>query len=152
LSAYYAALNILGAEVLFSNQKVSGMLDPATVSTKGVERHHLFQRAFLKRSGESNVRRVNQIANMAFVEWFTNIAISDEDPARYWPLQREAMLKSGDGSPAAEAICADRLARQLHWHGLPEGWHLMPYDDFLEARRHLIAEVVGEGWQVLQGF
>ncbi|MCW2916228.1 MAG: hypothetical protein JWN52_4296, partial [Actinomycetia bacterium] len=67
LSAYFAALNILDAQVLFSTQKVSAMLDPAVVSTKGVERHHLFPKGYLMRTGITDSRRVNQIANMAFV-------------------------------------------------------------------------------------
>lgn len=147
LSAYFAALNVLGAEVLFSNQKVSAMLDPAVVSTKGVERHHLFPKNHLKSVlGMADARRINQIANLAFVEWFTNIGISDDDPAKYWPAQQAAMLRPGDGSPTDQGQRQLRLERQMRWHGLSDGWHEMDYDTFLTARRSLIADVVKEAW------
>jgi hypothetical protein len=149
LSAYFAALNILGAEVLFSTQKVAAMLDPATVSTKGVERHHLFPKAHLRRMDIKEDRRINQIANQAFVEWFTNIGISDDDPKAYWPAQVEAMLRPGVGTVAEQQQRVDRLGRQMHWHGLPEGWEQLPYEEFLSARRGLIAKVVREAWIVL---
>jgi len=150
LSAYFAALNVLGAEVLFSTQKVSAMLDPAVVSTKGVERHHLFPKGHLKRRGITDTRRVNQIANLAFVEWFTNIGISDDDPGKYWPAQVAAMLKPGERSAEAQGQRRERLQRQMHWHGLPEDWHQMDYEDFLVARRGMISDVVREGWEVLR--
>ena len=50
LFAYYAALNLLGARVLFSKMKVSELLDPAIKGKKaGTERHHLFPKNYLKK-------------------------------------------------------------------------------------------------------
>lgn len=150
LSAYFAALNVLGAEVLFSNQKVSAMLDPAVVSSKGVERHHLFPKHHLKSVLDvKDTRRINQIANLAFVEWFTNIGISDDNPAEYWPAQEEAMLRPGEGSDADQEQRRKRLADQMRWHGLPSGWHEMDYESFLAARRAMIAAVVRDAWTAL---
>lgn len=64
--AYYAALNLLDARVLFSKMKVSQLLDPALHSSKSsIERHHLFPKAFLKRLGITEPRDTNQIANYA---------------------------------------------------------------------------------------
>lgn len=147
LSGYFAALNVTGAEVLFSTQKVSTMLDPAVVSTKGIERHHLFPKAFLKKKRDiTENRRINQIANLAFVEWFTNIGISDEDPVVYWPQQVDQMLRAGEGTQEERAARRDSLARQMHHHGLPDGWAHMDYEDFLLARRQMMADVVREGW------
>lgn len=150
LSAYFASLNLVGAEVLFSSQKVSTMLDPAVVSTKGIERHHLFPKAFLRKKLDiTENRRINQIANLAFVEWFTNIGISDEDPEVYWPQQVEQMLRPNEGTPAEQAERRENLARQMRHHGLPEGWEHLEYDDFLEQRRLLMANVVRDGWNRL---
>jgi len=152
LSAYFASLNLVGAEVLFSSQKVSTMLDPAVVSTKGIERHHLFPKAFLRNKRDiTENRRINQIANLAFVEWFTNIGISDEDPEVYWPVQVEQMLRPDDGTSEEQSARRETLARQMRHHGLPDGWQHLDYDEFLEQRRTLMASVVRDGWNRLTG-
>jgi hypothetical protein len=49
---------------------------------KGIERHHLFPRAYPRSHLKvTDSREINQIANMALVEWADNIAISDDAPA-----------------------------------------------------------------------
>jgi len=42
LLAYWAALNLLDAELLFSTTKVSTLLDPGVTPVRNIERHHLF--------------------------------------------------------------------------------------------------------------
>ncbi len=128
------------------------MLDPAVVSTKGIERHHLFPKAFLRNKRDiTENRRINQIANLAFVEWFTNIGISDEDPEVYWPVQVEQMLRPDDGTSEEQSARRETLARQMRHHGLPDGWQHLDYDEFLEQRRTLMASVVRDGWNRLTG-
>lgn len=132
LLAYIAALNILDADILLSTSKVRSRLDPAITLKKGIERHHLFPRAYLKSTlGISDIKRINQIANFALVDWVDNIAISDLAPSTYWPEQVTA--KGLDGS---------RLHDAMYWHALPEGWTEMPYEDFLVERRKRMATVV----------
>ncbi|MER6111431.1 GmrSD restriction endonuclease domain-containing protein [Streptomyces hirsutus] len=132
LLAYITALNILDADVLLSDVKVRTRLDPAVLARKGVERHHLFPRKYLQNSlGITTSARINQIANMALLEWSDNIAISDQAPAQYWPAQL-----------AAKGLPADVLARQRYLHALPDDWPSMDYDAFLTARRVLMAQVV----------
>jgi len=81
LLAYIAALNIVDADALLSTAKVRARLDPAVTAKKGIERHHLFPRAYLRRQKVTGTKQINQIANMALVEWHDNIAISDPPPA-----------------------------------------------------------------------
>ena len=70
LFGYYASLNVLDARILFSSMRVNQLMDPALNANKApVERHHLFPRAYLKSMGVTEVRDINQIANMALVEW-----------------------------------------------------------------------------------
>jgi hypothetical protein len=136
LLAYIAALNILDADALLSTGKVRSRLDPAITARKGIERHHIFPRAYLKkRLGITDSKEINQIANMALVEWADNIAISDEDPAVYWPAQ-----------VAAKQITPDRLTEQRYWHALPDGWEQMEFADFLSRRRRLMADVVRDAF------
>jgi len=137
LFAYYAALNLLGANVLFSKIKVSELLDPAIRGTKAaIERHHLFPRAYLKKLGVTSTRDTNQIANFALVEWPDNIEISDRSPAEYFPKY-------------ATRFAQHELQQQLYWHALPEGWHKLEYPNFLEARRRAMAAVIRDGFQRL---
>ena len=136
LAAYWAALNILEAEVLFSEEKVSTMLYPVVTPVKDMERHHLFPKAYLGALNITDNTRVNAIANMAFVDWSDNLAISSKSPQEYWVTMTE--------TPDAE-----RLKRQIHWHALPTGWDQLDYSEFCEKRRKLIAQVVREGFERL---
>lgn len=137
LFAYHAALNLLDAKALFSDLKVAELLDPSvSARKKGVERHHLFPKAYLKAEGVSNSTRRNQIANYAFVEWADNIRIADRSPADYFPEY-------------AQRFSDAELEQMMDWHALPEGWEHMDYGDFLDERRQRIAQVTRRGYERL---
>lgn len=136
LLAYYAALCVLDAKVLFSSIQVSELLDPAIKGKKAaIERHHLFPRAFLA-GQDVPLPEINQLANYALVEWSDNISIGKTPPDSYWPKY------------AAQAR-GEELEKMSFWHALPEGWHQMDYREFLNARRALIARVIRAGWDTL---
>lgn len=138
LFAYYAALNLLNAKVLFSNMKVEELMDPAIRGVKSaIERHHIFPRAYLQRIGYESTRDINQIANYALVEWKDNIDIRDEPPASY--VQSYIRRLSGE-----------QLREMAYLHALPEGWEQLSYDDFLPARRQLMAKVIRDGFDTLR--
>ena len=136
LTAYWAALNILDADMLFSDQKVSEMLDPTITPVKGMERHHLFPKAYLESLGITDKRRINAIANMAFVDWTDNMAISSKPPHDYWPK-------------LSERLNSEQLRKQTHDHALPVGWEQLEYDNFCELRRRLISKVIKKGFENL---
>lgn len=141
LFAYYAALNLLDARVLFSEMKVSDLLDPAVKGPKApIERHHLFPRGYLRKLDITSTRDTNQIANFALVEWWKNIDISDKSPAAYFP-----QYVSGISEKESERVLKD----MMYWHALPAGWHEMDYAEFLEARRKAMAAVIRAGFQKL---
>ena len=137
LFAYYAALNLLDAQVLFSQMKVSKLIDPALKAKKSaVERHHLFPKNYLKKLDITELRDTNQIANYALVEWTDNIDISDEAPSKYLPRYLERF--------------GEHARKQMYyWHALPEGWENMEYEDFLISRRKAIANVIRDGFDRL---
>jgi hypothetical protein len=138
-AAYIAALNILDADVLLSTLKVKDWLNPSRRTVKGIEKHHLFPKDYLKtKLGLTSTKRINQVANLALVEWSDNIGISNDPPERYWPAQ-----------VTDKNIERDRRRRQEEWHALPEGWTSMEYDEFLLARRRLMAQVTHEGFKRL---
>lgn len=140
LLSYIAALNILDADSLLSTTKVRVRLDPAITTKKGIERHHLFPRAYLRDTlGVTDNKDINQIANMALVEWADNIDISDEAPSIYWPQQL-----------AKKNLAPDVLKRQEYLHALPEDWQNMTYSDFLVARRQLMGQIVKDAYSKLR--
>ena len=141
LFAYYAALRILKAEVLFSNLTVAELLDPAIKGKKSaVDRHHLFPREYLKTTGNDELRSINQIANFALVEWEDNIEISDQPPSTYVP-EYEGRLTRARG--------ADALTAQYAAHALPENWWSLDYETFLTNRRSLMAAVIRQAFEKL---
>lgn len=138
LHAYDAALCLLGANALFSDLRVTELIDPAITGKKSaIERHHLFPRAYLAILGITKTSEVNQVANYALVEWSDNIAIGADRPSDYYPEY-------------VTHFTGDQLDRMTFEHALPEGWQQMDYRDFLEARRQGIANVTRRAWERLQ--
>jgi hypothetical protein len=136
--AYFAALNLLGAKVLFSNLTVHQLLDPAQIAKKKpVERHHLFPKAFLHGKGIKSASRTNQVANYALLEWPDNIKIGAAAPSEYFPQ----MFAKYVPEPEAKKV--------RFWHALPDRWESMDYDAFLDSRRHLMAKVIRTGYSKL---
>lgn len=123
--------------MLFSHKTIRDLLDPALqTKKKPLDRHHLFPRAYLEANGVDDLRRINQMANYALLEWPENISISDEAPNLYVPK----VLARFDAVTAAQ---------MLQDHALPSGWETMSYDDFLVARRALMAGVIRRGFESL---
>ncbi len=138
LFAYYAALNLLDAKVLFSQMKVSELMDPALRARRSsIERHHLYPKAYLEKMGYESTRDRNQIANYALVEWADNIDIKDKPPSTYYP------------DYAARFDTAE-LNKMLYWHALAPNWADMDYEAFLEDRRTRIANVINAGFEKLK--
>ena len=138
LFAYYAALVLEEARVLFSDQKVETLLDPSVHSTRSAaERHHLFPKDYLKGMGVTDQRETNQIANYALLEWGDNKIIGAADPTEYLPIMLEPLKP-------------DEVVRQYRWHALPDRWEAMPYKTFLAARRERIARFVADAYRLLR--
>lgn len=139
LMAYVAALNIHDAPLLLSHVRLRTKLDPAVIARKGIERQHLFPRKHLKSALQiTETTKVNQIANMTFVEWTGATSDTDCNPTDFWPLEVDAAHLS-------EA----EVARQAYLHALPEDWHKMDYQEFLAARRSLMADVTRDAFRLL---
>ena len=135
LYAYYAALYIMDAYGLFSKLKVSDLLQEGLKSKKSaIERHHLFPKAWLKRNGFTEQRETNQIANYALIEWSDNISIADKQPSEYLPFY-------------LNRLNPEDKSRMYYWHALPNDWESMEYNDFLVARRKMIAQLIKAAYQ-----
>lgn len=137
LFAYHAAQVLLDARALFSKIKVADLLDPSVHANRiAVERHHLFPKGFLSKQGITSIRDTNQIANYALVEWGDNTNISDQAPTDYLPSMKARFTQN-------------ELERMYRLHALPPNWEHLDYQQFLEKRRELIAQVIAEGYATL---
>lgn len=147
LFAYLAALNILDAPVLFSKMRCAELFDPALAGGRvKVQRHHLFPRKHLEGLGITDLKQVNQIANLAVLEWHDNLAISAADPSVYWPAYLDAMRNPPDGmAPFTES----EIESMIRLHALPDRWPEMPFEEFLAERRRLMARVIREAYERL---
>lgn len=137
--AYVAALNILNRRILFSktNLLVSKLFEVGTDGKrKSLEKHHLFPKAYLSTNGYSDTK-INQMANYAYIDWKDNMDILDDAPSKYYPI-----------------ICQGRTQEDIlqmeQENALPHGWENMTYEDFLEQRRKLMAEIIQQGFEVLK--
>lgn len=138
LYAYFAALNLLDAHVLFSKMKVAELLDPAVRGQrKAIEKHHLFPRDYLKSElGIQENRLINQAANYALVEWPDNTRISNDPPYVYWPRYSSRFNE-------------EERSKMMEWHALWPGWEQCDYYEFLAERRRRMAQVIRAGFERL---
>lgn len=137
LFAYYASLNLLNAQVLFSEIRILELLDPTIKSKKApIERHHLFPKGYLSKMGINERRITNTLANYALVEWSDNIEISDNPPFEYVP-KYEKRFSTKD------------LNQMYYWHALPKNWYNLSYGEFVQERQKRIAKVIRKGFEKL---
>ena len=60
--------------------------------------------------------------------------ISEDAPSDYYPNQ-------------IKGFAEEEVKKMEAQHGLPHGWHLLAYEDFLSARRKLMANIVKQGYE-----
>ena len=134
---YVASQIVLNTPVLFNNTPISKYFILGSSGTKNaVDKHHVFPKNYLTKIGVTSNRDRNQIANFIYLDYATNIAISDRPPAEYISNYRETL-----GEKAYIQSC--------HEHALPENFENMSYAEFLEKRRSLMAQVVRKAYQEL---
>jgi hypothetical protein len=133
--AFYAALCVLNAPVLYSSMSVPQLISSGHQAKRSaLERHHLFPKAYLNKIGIQDRALLNQVANYTLVEWADNAAISNRSPADYVP-DLEARFSPED------------LSTMYRLHALPKDWYRMRYEDFLAERQKLMAQVIREAFQ-----
>lgn len=134
---YIAALNVLGTPMLFSNVPLSQyFVTGANGGKNSIDKHHIFPKHYLEQIGYNNDRDRNQIANFTYLDYTTNIDISDAPPTEY-----VARYKDKIGEDTYKLACAQ--------NALPENFELLPYPDFLAQRRILMAKIVKSAYEKL---
>jgi hypothetical protein len=93
-----------------------------------LEVHHIFPKALLYKHDYTRAE-VNAIANFTFLTQQTNLLVSDRDPSEYLP----AFASKHPG------------VLESHWIPMdPALWKVEHYNDFLAARRELLAKAAND--------
>lgn len=134
---YVAALNVLHNNVLFSTIPTVAFLTPGTNGTKSaIDVHHIFPKNYLEKLGIKDDRDRNQIANYTFLDYQTNIDISDNAPETYTFNQR---VRLGDKF----------YLKSLAQNAIPENFEKLDYYVFLDKRRRLMAGLIRNAYNLL---
>ena len=120
--------------MLFSNTPISKYFIIGSSGTKNaIDKHHIFPKHYLEQIGFSNDRDRNQLANFAYLDYVTNIDISDKAPAEYVNTYRQKL-----GDEGYQKACEQ--------NALPKQFENMVYPEFLEKRRQLMAQIVRKAY------
>ena len=134
---YVASQIVLNTPMLFSNTPVSKYFILGASGTKNaIDRHHIFPKNYLTGIGFTSDRDRNQIANFTYLDYATNIEISDKAPCDYVAEYRQKLGEDG-------------YSRSCRDHALPENFEQMEYMDFLSQRRVLMAQIVRKAYERL---
>lgn len=134
---YVASLNVLNYPMLFSITPISKYFIVGASGTKSsIDIHHIFPKNYLAKIGIEDDRDRNQIANYTFLDYTTNIDISDNPPSSYVGSYRTRLGEDGY-----------RIACQQN--ALPENFESMNYYVFLEERRKLMAGLIKKAYTKL---
>lgn len=101
-----------------------------------IDKHHIFPKHYLEKIGYDNDRDRNQIANFTYLDYTTNIDISDAPPIEYVTRYREKL-----GEEVYKRTCAQ--------NALPENFEKLTYPEFLSQRRLLMAQIVKKAYNEL---
>lgn len=134
---YVAAQIVLNTPMLFSNTPVSKYFILGSSGTKNaIDKHHIFPKNYLTGIGFTSDRDRNQIANFTYLDYATNIEISDKAPQDYVSHYRQKLGEEGYRKTCKE-------------HALPDNFENMDYMEFLSQRRILMAQTVRKAYQRL---
>lgn len=134
---YVAALNVLNYPMLFSTTPTSKFFVVGAHGTKSsIDIHHIFPKHYLTLQGYEEDRDRNQIANYTYLDYSTNIDISDNPPVDYVEAYRKRL-----GEDGYKTACAQ--------NALPENFEMLNYPDFLVERRKLMAQLIRKAYNKL---
>lgn len=134
---YIAAINVLGTPMLFSTAPLSQYFILGTSGDKNsIDKHHIFPKNYLGKIGYNNDRDRNQIANFTYLDYATNIDISDAPPTEYVSRYRDKL-----GEEGYKLACKQ--------NALPENFEQLSYPEFLIKRRILMAQIVKKAYEKL---
>lgn len=135
--AYIASINVLGTPMLFSTSPLAQYFALGTSGDKNsIDKHHIFPKHHLEQIGFNDDRDRNQIANFTYLDYSTNIDISDDPPEEYVGRYKQKL-----GDEGYRKACEN--------NALPIGFEKMEYTKFLAERRILMAQIIKKAYKKL---
>lgn len=108
----------------------------ASGKKSAVDIHHIFPKNYLTLIGYSDDRDRNQIANFTYLDYSTNIDISDNPPDTYVDKYRKRFGEEG-------------YKKACEQNALPEDFEKLEYPVFLNKRRVLMAGLIKKAYEEL---
>ncbi|WKZ30398.1 MAG: DUF262 domain-containing protein [Candidatus Dojkabacteria bacterium] len=116
-------------DLLFSTKKISDLFDPViTVKKARLDKHHIFPKNYLNGIGIVEQTEQNQVANYLYLDYKTNIVISDNSPMDYFK--------------EFEQYSRTDLETVLKNHALPYKFYELNYSEFLTQRKKLLSQSI----------
>ena len=123
--------------MLFSTAPLSKYFILGTSGGKNaIDKHHIFPKHYLETIGFDNDRDRNQIANFAYLDYATNIDISDAPPAEYVGRYKEKL-----GEEGYKLACEQ--------NALPKNFENLEYTEFIAQRRMLMSKIIKKAYDEL---
>jgi len=136
-NGYIASLNVLNHPMLFSTTPTSKFFVVGASGKKSsIDIHHIFPKNYLAKNGITDDRDRNQIANYTYLDYSTNIDISDNPPSVYVGNYR---IRLGE----------DGYKQACEQNALPMNFESLDYYDFLKQRRFLMASIIKKAYSRL---
>lgn len=137
--AFVASQIVLGAQVWLGTSTVSTLLSVGSSGTKrAYDKHHIFPRNYLNSIGIDKTVDRNQVANFVFIDYQSNIEISDKSPAEYVP-------------EFSKRIGEEAFVKSCQMNAIPPQLENLTFADFLKARRILMAQMIKAAYLKLSG-
>lgn len=134
---FVASQIVLGTPLLFGTTPLSSVFTLGSSGTKNaLDKHHIFPKNYLAKLGIEKDRDRNQTANFTYLDYSTNIHITDKPPQEYI---EEFQTRLGP----------EEFSKACSQHALPEGFHTLEYFDFLNQRRTLMAGIIRKAYERL---
>ena len=122
---------------------LSEQIDVKSLIEQRGDIHHIFPKKYLQKCGIKERSIYNQIANYVYTQSEINIKIKDQAPKDYM-AQVQAQCTGGDAAYGGiDSI--PKLQKNLAANCIPQeifGMDYSDFDEFLEKRRHLMAEKI----------
>jgi hypothetical protein len=134
---FVASQIVLGTPLLFGTTPLASVFTLGSSGTKNaLDKHHIFPKNYLAKLGIEKDRDRNQTANFTYLDYSTNIHITDKPPQEYIEEYRTEL-----GPEEFSKACSQ--------HALPEDFHTLEYFDFLNQRRPLMAGIIRKAYERL---
>lgn len=118
---------------------------------ESAELHHLFPKQYLRDNNITETSRYNQVANYAYLGKTVNAAIGKLPPCEYMQKIYQSHA-SGELPKYTNITDPEQLKENLRMNCIPENFGELDYnsyDDFLEARRKLMAQKIRKYFESL---